>query len=390
MRLQSSLEVKFPCVGEKYLTSNVDQSILKIFKPIFENHITRNIKTPITQSKYVIPLLNDDFKPFTTNGFSVTTWVKLSEKNLNEKHDDDEIEHDHTHLISLGNIKLLFSIYIDPNDGSSIYLHLTRPNGEPRSRIQSPERYADISPTTSGTNHTRKIRKRLIDIAPIHQGLNVILDSCDDSILEYNSLPLEERPPINSNEPKVINNKSESRVLSNTCQAIKTTKSILRSSLSSFSIFSRNAKQNSIRIDEIQPIQLQNIRLQKGKWTHMCFAVETVDNGIVVKITVDGTEQEAIKIHCSSSVFSNLKKVKPNFVMLGEQSDASSVNERVKYSVSNMMVFKEALRDFSVVATLVSLGPDVVNFSSSMVSLKNFQNYNILASSFKIQLQFDI
>lgn len=351
---------------------------MKIFQPIFENHISRNIHSPITQSKYIIPIVNEDFKPFSSNGFTVTAWVKIiekGEKSLNEKQEERNVEQDHLHFISIGNAKLLFSVYIDQNDGSSLYLHLSRPNGESRSQIQSPDRSnvplsstSEAAQSSSNGNSSRQVRKRFKNTTPTNQGLNVLLESGDNC---PNASPIQETPSINSDDtnPRVTV-MQDSRILAQASQALKNSKSLLRSSLSSLNIFSRTSKSNSNRLEEIKPIQIHNIKLTRGKWIHLCLAVETLDNGIVVKITIDGTEQEAIKIYCSGSTFSNLKKMKPNFCMLGEncENNDDEENLRVKYSISNMMIFKEALKDFSVVATLTSLGPDVINFNSSMVS----------------------
>lgn len=84
---------------------------------------------------------------------------------------------------------------------------------------------------------------------------------------------------------------------------------------------------------------------------------------------MDGTEQKIVTIPCPVGSI-NAKRIRIPFLGIGDQrkQDQSHPNE-LNYCLSNVMVFKEAIKDICITSNLVGLGPDCTNLNYFMVSV---------------------
>lgn len=94
-KVQSTVQVEFPSYGDTTITSLCDSFTLKTIKSLNEYHINCNLKTAVTQSKFIVPISHIDFKPWNTTGFTISTWINsfdTGEKLLTPVIEDDTTE----------------------------------------------------------------------------------------------------------------------------------------------------------------------------------------------------------------------------------------------------------------------------------------------------------
>lgn len=343
-------KLKTPITGEE------DDTTTKMIRTIYENHFNLGLKTGLTQAKLVMPLGHVDFNPW-SSGFTVSTWIQATEMDTwCSKEEDEEMigkknqPTEYLHIFSGGNKKLMLSVYLECGNSLGLQVRLCRGDVEKRP-IQrsntSVKPFEDLpppqQPTPSDGSCTRKTRRKLKNTAPIHQGLNQLLDD-----------------PA-GNDEEAARKRSTS---------IRTTSKILRS-ISNLNIFAtKHGRTNLSGIDDMKPIDVRNLRLMKNKWTHLTVSVEPIDGAsLSVIVTLDGTDREIIRIDDTNLSLSSIDRMKPAFVTAGsvfpEDPDIKT-RIRYEYSVSNLLIFRESIKTFSIVASLASFGPDFINLNGAL------------------------
>lgn len=59
------------------IRSTSDPLLVKDIKNLHDYHEYHNLKSPFTQSTYLIPLNYINFNAWHSNGFTITTWIKF-------------------------------------------------------------------------------------------------------------------------------------------------------------------------------------------------------------------------------------------------------------------------------------------------------------------------
>lgn len=306
--------------------------MLKEIKQIHDYHQYHNLKTAFTCATYIAPLNYLNFRPWSPNGFTLTTWLQIIPTIYSTSHVSEEpTQNDpsaekytkvcaldekviifflrkkvykisknyiffQTHLLSIGTNKLLLSIYLNSQDMTTMYFQLSKPNA------QIPEK----KPPKISRSHTMDVfsessirsvrnpcdcpiqrkRKPTSDnaIEPIYKENNVkevLTDVPLTLSLEANkeNLAMADEPPPPPSPPIGLN------VLSSTCQAaIKTTRIAIRNSFSQFNLFSSSTNDTDYQSFRY-PFEVKSIKLMKNKWTHFSFSVMASGKEISVSLT---------------------------------------------------------------------------------------------------------
>lgn len=396
--------VKFTC----------DKVIFEDIKKIQDQLDSQKIRSALTQAAYIAPLNFMDFKPWSIDGFTLTSWLHINEMSttrsdfLDTTHingianghlDDSRIidpdlcsphcfYRNKVHLFSVGTSSLLLSIYICVNDVNTLYFQLTNPSAQPpRNMVKSSSDYFRHDSTLKGRSKPQCVctlmkrrRSARNGDCPIDGGREgrkknrktVTIDTGVNGCIQTSTAA------------------SGSNVLS---QTIHTTKLALKSSLSHFNLFSsgRNNDLDSEFNLMGYPLELKGVKLNKNKW--MLFSMATTFTGTDIQLTVkiDNSQSFVVNIPCSHSQI-NSKYEKFKVLCIGSKVEmapenmsdtTSSSNESIntsmntlaekqafKYSMSNVLLFRKGLTDREILANIFALGPDCVNFTQCQVRME--------------------
>lgn len=303
MKISTNCFVEFSGISENFILSSCDLYLTKNIKGIYDFHNQQNIKSPLTQSKLISPLNYINFDPWNlANGFTATTWILLNENVSNlEK----------THLLSLGNEKLIFSVYLNPNDSISIDLQRYELN-----------------------DYIKKNKNTIEPVLPV--------------------IKIEELDFDKENQSEDLENE---RI--NLCQKFKNTKTAFKNSFSSFNLFSET--KNSTQENDLNknPVEIKKLNLTKNKWTHLSFSVEILPKHLLITLTVDGTDEHSIEIP-TPLIHQFVKHSKLPILCIGDKNENS-----IKFSLSNLMIFNEPMKEANL-GYLVGLGPDCSNLKQCL------------------------
>lgn len=276
------------------------QNILQLH----DYHLYHGLSTSFTQSAHIAPLSFVDFKPWQTNGFTVTTWIQVDSSNSNKEMKKNEASTaanqgrksnntdncqcfndkvsalflyrnelflilfilKQTHLLSVGTEKLLLTFSLDSNQ--SLCLNLIKPNVEINGKkvMRTPAMPSNENMRKYNRKMMRTNRQvKLIDLEKNNSS------TPDDSGDDNESV---------SNKENIINIRENS----NTDTLLNKTKNMLKKSLSNIHLLPTKDEHFYNDIDLIKhPIVMKDLRLQRNKWMLLCFSVKAIEKTILVR-----------------------------------------------------------------------------------------------------------
>lgn len=256
-----------------------------------EYHNNFRLETAFTRSSIIAPLNPINFKPWTKQGFTISTWLQINEmigfdpasnststsngidRNIDEMYDK-------SHIVSIGSNKLLLSIYVDGN--GTIFVQLIRPN----------------TPITKDTRHQPS-----------------------------------------SSTPTLKKSVSFASILKKTLKLVDNPEFFVTKKMLPF-----------------------DHKLPKGKWLNLVFSVLVEPDKIIVKMTVNGSQQFVIEISYSN-VLNSVRNSNISVLCIGETFRDEN-DKRVKYCLSNVLLFKQYIPEEYKLLPLVMFGPDFYNCRS--------------------------
>lgn len=397
-----------------------DKVIYEEIKKIQDQLNVHNMRSAITQSAYIAPLNFMDFKPWTIDGFTLTSWLRINgtsatkpngyhdsvpmtngmpngNVHMDESHlNDPELCSPHcfyrnkVHLMSVGTSSLLLSIYVCVNDINTMYFQLTNPSAQvPKTLSKSS---SDYFRHTDNTQKSQSKPRCMCTMMKRRRGTRNGDCTPGDGIKDAQRKRNRKSVTIDTDANGYVQAAavaSGSNVLS---QTIHTTKLALKSSLSHFNLFSsgRNNDLDSEFNLMGYPLELKGVKLNKNKW--MLFSVAATFTGTDIQLTVkvDNSQSFVVNLPCSHSQI-NSKYEKFKVLCIGSKVEmtpetmsdtTSSSNESIntsmntlaekhafKYSLSNVLLFRKSINDGELLGNIFALGPDCVNFTQCQVSI---------------------
>lgn len=367
------------------------------------SHRSQRLCTALTRSTYLLPIDASGFRPWLANaGFTVAVWLNIrphagrvtaaasqasgfgvpSERCSNEGSGKTTKStrlaaassspwDDKTHLLSVGSDRLMLSIYLHTHDPATMFFQLTRPD--------TPSTNERTSPTAPGGGPTVGRMPR----SHTHDG------PYDERLLQQQQQQTpHHRHRANSHtahtDPIGLN------VLTSTALAFQTTRIALRNSLSQFNLFvsssaSAAAASSSMSAAHAErdfkslryPLEVKGVRLQRNRWTHVAFSVQTTGTELSIRITIDGLEQHDIRLPCAVAA-GKLEQftvlcVGDSQPVAGVTAQSSAVSTAataaehadaadIAYSLANVQLFRRCITATEILATLVAVGPDASDF----------------------------
>lgn len=407
-------------------------------KKICNSHEQHKIKSPFSQAAYIAPLGDLSFKPWSKDGFTVTSWLRLNsdlgtatdcQKDINARsHDvDEEVTNQSSgictqqclcknkqHFISIGTSAMVLSIYLCVTNVNTMYFQLTNPNVQFHKGIsKSHSEHFRCSETTVVANGSKK-SKCTCSSSKKRRG------SKKDSTLHHETRH-SRKTKIKENHSKESSEEqsSTSNVLSAT---INTTRLALKSSLSHFSLFSANRHNDKEADTDLIgfPVEMKGIKLYKNRWTLFSVSSTYTGTDVQVQIYIDNSPVTTIDLPCPH-VQIDAKREKFSILCIGHRHSTSTsttptkikdigspeitldppVHSEIdapsfKYSLSNVLLFRKRAIDKEILANLYALGPDCVNFAQCQVSnlYYYFTNYKLqlteihILFSFRLEISF--
>ena len=222
-----------------------------------------------------------------------------------------------THLVSLGSEKLMLTIYI--NSDGSFTINVMKPNQNFNETLMKATK---IQPGTSGVSNKRNI-------------LGIAL-----ATLKETEMPNIRTRGFLKNGTKTSFGEEE------TSRRLQTSKVSMKS---------------------------KRVRVKNDRWSQVCFSARCSDNEIMLLMTVNGTEQELIEIPIDGMHESDINGML-QLLCIGAQNTKKNESSALKYSISNVILFKSPLESPVQTSHLFSLGPDC----DSLIECEAIQSKSLL------------
>lgn len=290
--------------AEANVTSNCDTHLHRLIQGFRDVHLSNKLLTPFTEASQIIPLNFLDFKPWNNQGFTVSTWIEI------EATEDLQLS---SHLISLGSEKLMVTIYI--NFEGTFNVNVIKPNqnfSDSSSKLSKPQ----LTSTPVGSSN-----KENVNITNI---FGIALAALKESDAPH----IRTRGFLKNGKKKASVDEAE------TTRRLKTSKISVKS---------------------------KRLKIKSERWTHVCFTVRCNENELKLLITVNGTEQEFLEIPVDGMGESDINGML-QLLCIGAHNLAAKQSTALKYSISNVMLFRTILATPSETSHLFSLGPDCESF----------------------------
>lgn len=374
------------------------------------------MNTSFTQAAYIIPLNVLSFKPWTKDGFTITSWLRLnsdqgpanrvgteteqpdqddlaasSENENNRNIDAADVCSQHCkcknkqHFISIGTNRMMLSIYLCVTNVNTMYFQLSNPTAQTKSIVKSYSEHFRLSDATL-VNGARKPKASGAP-NPNKKRRNVKKESQQPLENRMNRKP---RSKEKQRKDSSDDTSSASNVLSAT---INTTKLALKSSLSHFNLFSSSRHTDKSESNVYgHPIEIKGVKLHKNRWTLFSLAACAVDNEVQIQIYIDNAPAAQINLP-SLNLFNDAKKDKISILCMGHKNVITSTppvqmnkefasqdsnepdiithtdleTQNFRYSLSNVLLFRNRALNRETMAHLYALGPDCINFTQCQV-----------------------
>lgn len=379
-------------------------------KKSYDHLTSQEIRSPLTQAAYIAPLNFMNFKPWSYEGFTLSSWLRINPNqtprtdifdaalNLNGNSDENRTTdpdlcsphcfyRNKVHLLSVGTSSLLLSIYICITDVNTLYFQLTNPSAQPPKNMTKSN--SDFFRNADGTLKSKTKPRCMCSLMKRRRGVRNG---------DVNNMEVKDGKKRNRRTVTIDNDANgcaqascsatnpSSNVFS---QTINNTKLALKSSLSHFNLFS-SGRNNDLDTDFNlmgYPLELKGVKLYKNKW--MLFSMTTSFTGtdIQLQVKIDNSQTFVVNLPCSHSQI-NSKYEKFKVICIGSKvevpaetiSDTTSSDDSFntsintiaekqafKYSLSNVLLFRKGMNDKEILANLYALGPDCVNFTQCQV-----------------------
>lgn len=374
----------------------------------------QQIRSPFTQAACIVPLNDLSFKPWTKDGFTFTSWLRLnSDQGLADIHheqpfstpDASEFEKNvdsnmcsqhcvcknKQHFISIGTNVMMLSIYLCVTNVNTMYFQITNPSIASHKGISK-----------SHSEHFRCVDSTVVAKKPKNQPYapNKRRRNYKKETSLNNDAPTRPNRKPRSKE----NRKKVTEEPTSTSNVLTATRMVLKSSLSHFNLFSLNRhhdKENESNA-AMCPVEIRGVKLHKNRWTLFSLAASFSDGEIQLQIFIDNIPSTQINLPCSN--FPNdTKKDKISVMCIGHKysqpvtpvtpvtpmtpmtppiktKDFSSPDfiqdvtdaeaHSFRYSLSNVLLFRNKALDKEMLANLYALGPDCVNFAQCQVKVE--------------------
>ena len=290
------MKVDFPTFSSvAAVTSTCDSHLHKLIQSFRDVHLSNKLLTPFTEASQIIPLNFLDFKPWNNQGFTVTAWIEL----IADAHVNSTM-----HLMSLGTEKLMMAVYV--NSDGSFTINVVKPN----------QNFSDVTnkfnktPVSSGSSNKENVNKTNI--------FGIALATLKDSDVS------------DIRTRGFIKNVKKKGTEVDVARRLKTSKISMKS---------------------------KRVKVKSEAWSQVCFSARSSEHEIMLLITVNGTEQELIEIPiegmCEAEINGMLQ-----LLCIGAQKPAQEEPTSLKYSISNVMLFRSPLETPNQTSHLYSLGPN--------------------------------
>lgn len=383
----------------------------------------------MTQAAYISPLNYINFKPWSNEGFTLTSWLRISPNQVASSIDtddfkgsidiangilDDDFQYNDScshncfyrnklHLLSVGTNSLLLSIYLSANDVNTFHFQLTNPSAQVGKAItkshsdnfRCPENALSRSRKARCICSTMKKRRMAKNAVSFHNDAkqnkkrdkeNIHNHSNGDRVSDKSS-PEQTTAVSAATSTSTTTTTTSSNVLSAT---IQTTRMALKSSLSHFNLFT-STRNNDAEVESNFvgfPIELKGVKLHKNRWTLFSMSSSFTGTEIRLQIRLDNSTVFVVNMPCSHSNI-NARWEKFKIICIGHKynaasDQASSLNttgkssissqseaEGFTYSLSNILLFRKRVIDDELLHNLYAFGPDCVNFTQCQVLLLN-------------------
>lgn len=350
-----------------------------------------------------------NFKPWTKDGFTFTSWLRLNSDQGSAAQASD-LPHDQTystpdspdteknlnlgicsqhclcknkqHFISIGTNVMMLSIYLCVTNVNTMYFQLSNPSTASHKGISKShsEHFRCTDTANVMANGTKKTK---CTYAPVKKRRSYKKDS--QSNHNEQSVRLNRKPRSKENHRKKSHEESSS-----TSNVLTATRMALKSSLSHFNLFSSNRhhdKENDTNSIGY-PVEIRGVKLHKNRWTLFSLAASFVDGEIQLEIFIDNAPAILVNLPCTN--FPNdTKKDKLSLMCIGHkysqpmtpqikfkdfspdlEAIADTESHSFRYSLSNVLLFRKRALKKEMLANLYALGPDCVNFAQCQVSLR--------------------
>lgn len=365
------------------------------------------------------------FKPWTKDGFTCTTWLRLNSnlESINHRNGEHQepalsqavtemntIENEKSgfcsqqcqcknkqHLISIGTSSMVLSIFLCVTNVNTMYFQLTNLNTQHQKSISKSHSEHFRCLDTALANGTKK--SKCTNCTPARKRRNTKRD-----LNLHHETRRRPRSKENANKESPDEQSSASNVLSAT---INTTRNALKSSLSHFNLFSsnRNGEKDTDANSIGAPVEMRGIKLYKNRWTLFSLAACYVGNEVHLQIVVDNSPSVLLKLPCANQP-ADTRKDKINVLCIGHRYVQPSPPTKIKdflpmeptsaaiiqteaeshtfrYSLSNVLLFRKRALNREILANLYALGPDCINFAQCQIG-NPIPNIGVAATS-KVQ-----
>ncbi|CRK97431.1 CLUMA_CG010820, isoform A [Clunio marinus] len=208
-----------------------------------------------------------------------------------------------SHLFSIGTEKLMLSVYL--NADGSFNLNVTKPN----------QKFSDVKVVNRGSNKENINKTNLFGI-----GLATLKSP-------------ENHPNIRTRGHKRNGFKKATTDEGESSRRLQTLKVSMKS---------------------------KKMKLKSDQWTHICFSIRTTQTNIMLLITMNGTEQDLVEIPIDGMCELELSGML-ELLCIGAQKSTIDEESSLKYSLSNVILFRSLLDSPSQTSHLFSLGPACEN-----------------------------
>lgn len=388
------------------IKTTCDPLTFKDIKQTHDYHEFHKQTTAFTQSTYIAPLNCLNFSPWNSEGFTLTTWIQMKSQNSQQKAKSDSCSDDEDlfretfqeksskkdgkiekvkmtnlcidrsvkrnlefqmHLASVGNSKLLFSVYVSSSDVSTFYIQLSKPSAQysekkiPKLTRSSTEIVPDQLPARRKSpcpcTSLQRRRRSHKTISPIR-----------------NETASKQREYVKNTNAKAGDETLGLNVLSSTYHAVKSTHIAIRNSLSQFNLFSSTT--NDEYFTSQVPLEVKDLKLSHNKWSHVSFSVLFTGTEIRVQITIDGAIQRDVGIPCAQQVKNDKFQIlcvgatvtSPKLVEHMNNDAKNKKQPDAMYALSNVKLFRKCILDADILGSLVALGSDCVSLTQCQVS----------------------
>lgn len=393
---QPSIEVEFPTFGDIEIKHNCNPTTIDSIRKMCVTHEQNKLDSPLTQAALIAPLQDFTFRPWSKEGFTFTSWVRLN-SNISTTNSsgidttyEDECFSDpgsqqcicknNLHFLSIGTSSLVLSVYLCMSNVSTMFFQLSNPIVQAHRGLSKSHSDHFRCNDSSHINGTRKTKCACSNLKKRRSSSKKDLIQSPDGQNEQRN----QRRVTRSKERRRANNIEENNISTSPNALSSTMRMALKSSLSHFNIFSSNRsneKENEATNFGV-PTFIKGLKLNKSRWSLFSLSVVFTKTEMKIKVSIDNTSIGTIDLPCSLSQV-DTKREKFTIMGLGHrlpphitlknninkdssgESDINSIN--FKYSLSNVLLFKTNEMNSEMLANLYALGPDCVNFAQCQV-----------------------